>query len=289
MSRARLAAFLCVLALASLALAEPLLVTHLRWNGSRVQPVLAGRSGAAEDTVVSLRPATREDPVGYRGRWAYYRLATALGSSAVPPTDLLAMPLREILGLLDADRVARVALPQDLSILNDGTVMTLVTRFPARARPVRLGNAAEADLYYAWAEGRRAVPPAKRGLCASFVEMLILDYLAGNLVRRTFLVDESGPRILLADNDLAFAEIPDSGGLDRTLAVLQRVRAFPRPLVERLRAFDEKAAERVLRPTSEWLVASRPTLQMMDRRKAILSLVDARVAEAGEGADLALP
>jgi hypothetical protein len=199
------------------------------------------------------------------------------------------MPLRELLGLLDADRAARSTLPGDLSVLNDGTVMVLITRFSARARPVSLGPSGDADLFYAWAEGRRPVPASARPLVAAFVEMLMLDYLAGNLGRRSFLIDTSQARILLTDNALAFAEIPDNGTLDRTLASLRRVTAFPRSLVAGLRAFDQARAETVLRWTTETPVASRQVALMMDRRTAILSLVDARAALVGESTALALP
>jgi hypothetical protein len=62
------------------------------------------------------------------------------------------------------------------------------------------------------------------------------------------------------------------------------VNRFPKRLIDRLRAFDRAEADRTLREGAftSWLVATRPLSEMMERRRAIVSLVDARMAEHGE-------
>jgi hypothetical protein len=61
------------------------------------------------------------------------------------------------------------------------------------------------------------------------------------------------------------------------------VNRFPKRLIDRLRVFDAAEADRTLRAGSftSWLVATRPLSEMMERRRAIVSLVDARLAELG--------
>jgi len=99
-------------------------------------------------------------------------------------------------------------------------------------------------------------------------------------------VEEGTAGMVLVDNELAFMELPDQGGLNRLLTRLKAVTAFPRAIIENLRAFDELKAQAALR--ADRLVPPRPIMQMMERRSAVLSLVEARRLEFGDQA-LRLP
>jgi len=128
---------------------------------------------------------------------------------------------------------------------------------------------------------------------SGYVETLVLDYLSANTNRSTIVVDAdaAAAAMHLVDNGAAFPGRLDAGALDAVLGQLRRVSHFPRRLIARLRAFDANLAEATLHhgAFAEWLVPRRPLAEMLDRRGAVLSLIDARAAELGEPAVFALP
>jgi hypothetical protein len=229
----------------------------------------------------------------YRAFLAFYRLAIALGSQLVPRMQVVALPLRDILGALRKDPVGLALLRDEMAVMNDGTVTVLVSEPVAGGREVDFFLSGESKTWRIWAEGQKNVPRDRRGLVSGYVETLVLDYLAANAKRSVVTVDAdaAAASLHLVENGGAFAERPDTGVLDAVIAQLKRVTRFPRRLVGKLRAFERREAETALRGGTfvEWLVASRPLAEMLERRGAILSLVDARAAELGEPTVLALP
>jgi hypothetical protein len=269
-------------------------LSDLRWTGLKPTfPLCHAVASGDFAGEVEVRVATRSDPMRFRAYVAFHRLAVALGSGLVPKTAAFAVPLRELVAALRKDPMGLALLRDEMAVVNDGTVTVLVSEPVAGGREVDFFLSGEAKTWRIWAEGQKNVPRDRRGLVSGYVETLVLDYLAANAKRNLVTVDAdaAAASLHLVENGGAFAERPDLGVLDAVLAQLKRVTRFPRHLVGKLRAFERPQAEAALHGGTfvEWLVASRPLTETLERRGAILSLVDARTAELGEAAVLGLP
>jgi len=281
-------------AIAERASAEPITLTDLKWTGLRPTfPLFHATAAGGFAGQVEVRIATRSDPMRYRPFLAFHRLAVALGSRLVPRTEVYAMPLSDLLTALRKDPVGLALLRDELAVLNDGTVLLLVSELISGGRELDFYASPEVRSWRLWAEGSKAVPRDRRGLVSGYIETLVLDFLSANTQRSTIVVDAdaAAAAVHLVDNGAAFPGRLDVGTLDAVLVQLKRVSRFPRRLITRLRELDASAAEAALHhgPFAEWLVPRRPLGEMLDRRGAVLSLIDARAAELGEPAFFALP
>jgi hypothetical protein len=276
------------------AAADAIHLQELRWTGAKPTfPVFHAKASGAFDGEVELRVATRSDPMRYKPHLAFYRFALALGSRLVPRSEVHTIALPELLAALRKDPVGLALLREEMAILNDGTVTVLVSEAVPAGREVDIVNGSEVKTWRTWADGRQPVPRDRRALISGYVETVVLDYLAANTSRTVVTVDAdaAAAAIHLVDNGGAFAERPDVGVLDYMLGELRRITRFPKRLITHLRALDRAAAEDALRAGSfsNWVVASRPLAEMLERRGVILSLVDARAAELGEAFVLGFP
>jgi hypothetical protein len=281
----------CLLALCGPARAGAVTLADLKWTGRAPSfPLFRGVAAGDFGGEVEVRVATKSEPVLYRKYLAFYRLAEALGSRLVPRTEVFAIRLPNLLSALRTDPAGLSLLREDLPVLNDGTVTVMVSDPVGAGREIDFAAGPEVKAWRASAEAR-GTPSERAALVAVYLEALLLDYLASETRRNAAILDSDASALHLVENAGAFSEHPDPQGLDLILAQLKRVARFPRGLVQRLRAFDRARAERALHagPFSAWLVASRPISEMMERRDAVLSLIEARVAELGEGEALGLP
>jgi hypothetical protein len=290
----------CALAFARVAQAEPapgtrsagnIELSDLKWTGKAPSfPLFRAMASGEFRGEVEARIATKSDPVRYRKYLAFYRLSDALGSKLVPRTAVFAVRLSNLLFALRADPEGLSLLREDMAILNDGTVVVLVNE-PVLAGHEIDSTGPEVKSWRAWAEGRTGVPAERRAQVSGYVEALVLDYLAAETRRMVATVDDASETLHLTENGGAFSERPDPQGLDAILTALKRVTRFPRGLLQKLRTFDKARAERALHagPFFSWLVSSRPIAEMIERRDAVVSLIDARVAELGPGEALGLP
>jgi hypothetical protein len=272
--------------------ADGLRLSDLKWTGAKPTFPLCHAAATGDFAgEVEVRVATRADPMRFRPYLAFYRLADALGSRLVPRTEAHSVPLRELLTALRRDPVGLALLRDQMAVLNDGTVTVLVSDPVAAGREVDFFTSGEVNGWRVWAEGNKNVPRDRRAVVSGYVETLVLDYLAANAKRTTVTIDTDSNALHLVDNAGAFADRPDIGVLDAVLSQLKRVTRFPKRLVATLRAFERPQAEAALHggPFVNWLVASRPLTEMLERRGVILSLVEAKSAELGEPAFLALP
>jgi len=247
-----------------------------------------------EKRAATAEPARRAAPTAYRAPLSFYRLAKALGMDVVPVTVVRAVPLAE-LGAAEGD--ARAILGE-LRVQNDGTVdVLLATRSSASA-----GSPWEAppgtsfdprepqatETWERWAASAAPAPGEDGALLRSYVEMLVLDYLSANVARGAAL--RSGSALVLADNASAFPPRADRPTLDKMLRRLRAVARFPRGLRDALARFDrERAAATFNEGGFEgWLLSPRTVVELDERRAALLTLIEARIAERGAGAVLAL-
>jgi hypothetical protein len=286
------AGFLALLASVSALARADLRIQELKWNAVKAAMPLFRASVSGDFTGdVEARFAMRADPVLYKPRLAFYRVATALGSSLVPRTEMYQVRLGEVVRALAHDPHGLQLLRSGVTVHNDGTVTLLVTEPISGGHVVDITAGDDATAWRSWAEGREAAPPDRQKLMLAYVETLVLDFVTANVGRRLVTLDAAKSTLYLTENGGAFNERADPRGLDVILTQLKRVNRFPKRLIDRLRTFDRAEADRVLRdgPFTNWLVATRPLSEMMERRRAIVSLVDARLAERGDSAVVLVP
>ncbi|MDI1443228.1 hypothetical protein [Polyangium sp. 6x1] len=244
--------------------------------------------------------ALAEHPVAYRRSLAFERLARALGMRVVPAAVLRRIGTGELGALFAGQRDLRDYLSRHAAVQNDGTVDALMFA-PGRGdgpgawslpagHNVTLENSLEAETWARWAASPDPLPGETSSLLADYVETLVLDYLAGHVLRRSVHFDDVAGSILLTDNAAAFPSKVDPRALDVLLSRLRPVTRFPRGLQKALLALDRDHARDLLAsgPFETWLVSPRTLVDLDERRKSLLTLISARVAERGEAAVLSL-
>ena len=255
---------------------------------------LAPSAGSA-----TLMLALASAPTAYRRPLAYARLAAALGMHVVPAAVERYLGAGEIAALLAPQPEIAALLAPRLRVLNDGTVTALLSA-PApgsqgeitAAVRVEARESFEVRTWARWAASPAPAADERPLLTRDFVEMLALDYLAANVTRRTLLLDRDGGReaLVLDDNREAFPRSAEPLAVARLLKRLRPVARFPRGLRDALVAFDQERARQALAPGAfeGWLVSPRALIELEERRAGLLSLIEARIAERGEAAVLAL-
>ncbi|MET0596165.1 MAG: hypothetical protein ABW133_25945 [Polyangiaceae bacterium] len=294
MKRRAAAALLAIFAVSFSAVARgDLRIQELKWNAAPKAPMPLFRAQVSGDFAgdIEARFAMRADPILYKPRLAFYRVANALGSTLVPRTEVYQIRLGEVIHALAHDPHGLQHLRSGVTVNNDGTVTILMNEPISGGHTVDFTAGPDVVAWRSWAEGREAVPADRQKLMLAYVEALVLDFVTANVGRRTVTVDSTKTTLFLAENGGAFNERADPRGLDVLLTQLKRVNRFPKRLIDRLRAFDRAEADRVLRdgPFTNWLVATRPLSEMMERRRTIVSLVDARLADQGQPGLVLLP
>jgi hypothetical protein len=273
-------------------------------------PGLAGRSGLfAASLVVPGEPGMREATLALALQTAprfldrplaFYRVAAALGIDIVPPAAEIHLGLGELGDLLARDPAASSLVHDQAAVQNDGTVDALLTAWPApraassgeRAAVRELGvtGSYEVDTWARWSTSPDPAPGEPAGFVRGYVEMLVLDYLTGNVTRRSLFADDAAGALVLADNAGAFPQHVERSSLDRILRRLRAVARFPRGLHDALQAFDHERAAAALAPGGfeTWLVSPRARIELEERRLGLLTLLDAKIADRGERAVLCL-
>jgi hypothetical protein len=214
-------------------------IQELKWLGKRAaMPLFRAAVAGDFNGEVEARFAMRIDPIVYKPRLAFYRVATVLGSSLVPRTEVYQVRLGDVLRALARDPHGVELLRSGVTVYNDGTVTMLLSEAVTGGHDVDMTAGTEVSAWRNWAEGREPLASERQKLMLAYVEALVLDFVTGTVGR----------------------------------------------LIDRVRAFDRIEADRTLREGAftSWLVATRPLSEMMERRRAIVSLVDARMAEHGE-------
>ena len=254
---------------------------------------LADQAGSAT-LMLSLDSA----PTAYRRPLAYARLAAALGMHVVPIAVERHLGAGEIAALLEPRKEIAASLGRRLRVLNDGTVTALLVGpardaswDPASAARVDARESHEVRTWERWAASPDLAGDERPRLTRDFVEMLVLDYLAANALRRSLLLDRESGALLLDDNREAFPQLTEQLAVDRLLQRLRPVARFPRGLRDALAAFNRERARDALAPAGSfdgWLVSPRTLVELDERRAGLLSLLEARIAERGEDAVLSL-
>jgi len=249
---------------------------------------------------VTLMLALDQHPTAHRRPLAFALLARELGTHIVPATVVRRVSTGE-LGAVFADVAdVRAYLTAHAAVQNDGTVDALMVA-PSRGdatrawnviarRDIVLDEAPEARAWARWAASSEPLADENANLLREYVEALVLDYLACNIMRRSVLLDESASELMLAESHGAFPPKISPGAEAHLLDRLRPVVRFPRRIRDALAKLDRSRAREVFMPGAfeTWLVAPRTLAALDERRIALLTLIESRIAEYGERAVLSL-
>lgn len=244
--------------------------------------------------------ALDQQPIAHRRPLAFARLAQALGMHVVPPTVLRRVSTGELGAFFSSEPNVQAYLSAHAAIQNDGTVDALVTA-PSRGngpnawrvvsrREIVLDEAQEARAWALAVASIEAAPGENTALLRDYVEALVLDYLAGNIMRRSVLLDEATSELMLAENDGAFPRKIIPSGEARLLDRLKPVVRFPRSIRDILTKFDRARAREVFMVGAfdTWLLSPRTLMLIEERRSTLLTLIESRIIAYGEQAVLSL-
>jgi hypothetical protein len=236
-----------------------------------------------------VRLATRSEPAPHRRPLACHRLAQALGLDVVPATHRADLGLADLADGLGSARGALRQLEEEAVVGNDGTITALL-QAEARGDKVGIAEVGRTARWAALAASPEPVPQAERTLVAGYVAVVVLDYLAANVLRARVFVDVERGKVQAADNESAFPGWVSSGALDTALSRVRPLVRFPAQLRERLRALDSRALAALLdAPRHEdALLGPRQLADYGDRRATLLSLMAARAVQYGESVAFSL-
>jgi hypothetical protein len=228
----------------------------------------------------------------YKGEIAAYRLARALGLDNVPtalPRAFEASRLRRALPTPEAaDDFDRRALVDASGVIR-GALMPWIEHY----EPLAIEEGAARARWERWLTDV-SVPVAEsdRPMARALSTMLAFDHVTGNWDRWSggnVVRDGATGKLLYVDNDGAFYEAPPRASLAHQLAFLQRVRRFSRSFVAALRSTDEAMIREALGQDVDGkpLLSERVLADVEARRRAVLGVIDAQIADAGEAETLA--
>ncbi|MDP9035026.1 MAG: hypothetical protein M3O50_09475 [Myxococcota bacterium] len=227
----------------------------------------------------------------YKSEIGAYRLAQALGVDNVPRAIPRAFAANELAALFPtlegAATFRRLAL-----IDNDGLVRGALIPWIERYQELPLEEPAWRARWEGWLTADRELPHEPDcGVARAISMMLVFDYLTANWDRWSggnVARDAVTGKILFVDNDGAFYDPPSHADLARQLALLKRVLRFSRGLVLRLRQLDDAALREKIGEESPGvpLLTDHVLAAVATRRTNLLEVIDARIADAGDGSTL---
>ncbi|MDP9149809.1 MAG: hypothetical protein M3O36_07735 [Myxococcota bacterium] len=249
--------------------------------------------GMAGGLVAAYKPRSRL-PLGdrrYKSEIAAYRLARALALDNVPRAIPRAFAATELAAAFSTAEGA--AAFRRLALVDaDGLVRGALIPWIERYEELPWQDPAWRARWEGWLTADRELPAGPdRSAARAISTMLAFDYLTANWDRWSggnVARDGATGNVLFVDNDGAFYDPPPRAALTRQLALLQRVLRFSRGFVFRLRELDEAALREKIGEESPGtpLLTEHAIQAVATRRQELLALIDARLADAGEGATL---
>jgi hypothetical protein len=237
----------------------------------------------------AYKVASRDRPLGPVSEVAAYRVGRCLGLNGVPPAVSRQLPLSRIDGRLEPESEEKwPEIEPRLLRTPQGIVSGAAIYWIKELRELDFGGQPARATALAWLRDGGELPEARRALARSMSDMLAFDFLIANGDRWSggnVKGDAAGTLVWVRDHDLAFASHP-SGRQRELWKLVTQVERFSRPFVARVRALDRACIERELREDPKGargeLLTERQIGELLDRRLALLSHLDALIAERGE-------
>lgn len=240
---------------------------------------------------VRLELAPVEAPRPYRGAIAFYRLSQALKLPLVPAAVERSIEAGRFTEVLQLEGEPSPS----LRVLADGTLDAAVFARGVEAtghhrlgtgRRIDMKASVEVGIWSRWGASLTPAPDEDARLLRAFVGALVLDYLAGNVLRTSVWLDEDAHTLVLDDNVTALPPHPEADAVRRALERVRALRRFPRELPSALEALDERRIRQLMAPGAfdTWLITPRTRLELLERVRTLSSLISARVERDGDAA-----
>jgi hypothetical protein len=233
----------------------------------------------------AFKPASRRGPVRYKGEIAARRLGVALGIGPSVPRAFF----RTFAGsaLASADGEGEM-------IVRAGVVKGALVPWIDGLKFLALEQAPLSAQWKQWLVRGTTIPDDKRELARQISTLVAFDFMTANWDRWSggnVGVDEATGALLYIDNDGAFFEVPPREGLARNERLLEGVDRFSRSFVARLRALDDAALAAALGEETPGapLLSAKALAGLLQRRKALVEIVDAKANAAGDAETFAFP
>ena len=246
-------------------------------------------------TDASFRPRTLDHMRGHLAEVAAYRISRTLGMDNVPPAVLRRLSRGEIRGRLNPDYALEwESMDADIAWDPDGRVLGVSVFWVDGITDVGVDREGPNAPWRTWLRQGGTIPEDKASIAADVSTMIAFDYLIANRDRFSggnARADASRTRMIVRDHNLAFGTLSRDGH-GKLLARLASVEKFSRGWIEHLRALDEAKLRTELAQdplAGENALNSRQILDLLDRRRAILSRVAALIDQYGQAQVLAFP
>ena len=238
-----------------------------------------------------FKPASRRGPLRYRGEIAAYRLGAALGLPNVPRAFFRAIDARALSAAAGAGNAATAELFTKEAIVSGDVVKGALIPWIEGLGFVELARDAT---WKTWLRRDGVIPGDQRTRAQEISTLVCFDFLTGNWDRWSggnVGLDKASGRLLFIDNDGAFFEVPPTDALQKNKRLLIAIERFSRSFIAQVRALDDDALDRAIGDESPGvaLLSARALAGVHQRRRALLAIVDAKRADAGDDALLPFP
>jgi hypothetical protein len=235
----------------------------------------------------AFKARTRNRPHGPASEVAAYRLGRCLHLDNVPPAVSRRVPISLLRDLLDPKRAASwPEIRERLLPESDDTVRVAAIYWIPVLADVGVDKQAGRRLVGQWLAADGQIPDGRRDLAASLSTMLAFDFLIGNFDRWSgdnVSGDATASFVYLRDHDQAFQLGLGEAVQRQMLSDVVRCERFSRRFYDSLRAFDRGCLERELAQDPEGfaLLGERQIAEILDRREALLSHLEALIGQRG--------
>ena len=242
----------------------------------------------------AFKAASKERPLGPTAEVAAYRIARCLRLDNVPPAVSRELPLRTLSARIEPESAEKwPEIAPRLIVDAEGMVHGAVMYWLKDLSDLDFGPGSARTTALGWLRGDGALPEARRPLAASLSNMFAFDYLIANADRWSggnVMGDAHGTRVYIRDHDLAFSQ-QNPAQHRKQWQLVSRVERFSRAFYAHLQALSRGCMERELlqdpRGASGELLSERQVRALLDRKQALVSHIQALIAERGEQAVLA--
>lgn len=250
------------------------------------------RADLGVDFDAALKPSTKKRARAYAAEVASYRLARLLGLDNVPPAvtrNLDPELMRERLSPASAWTEVRDALAAETGPI-PGAAIYWIEDLTKSELDTRRGI----PRYAQWLAQGGTLSDADRTLARDVSTMIAFDCVIGNWDRWSggnVKGDAARQRLYIRDHDVAFAGRLSEELQRRLFDRLIPVTRFSASFVAALRQLSPErfVTELAQDPAGASLLDGRQISSMLDRRDAVLSHIDALIAEHGRDAVLYFP
>ncbi len=249
----------------------------------------------------AFKPPSRGRSRAPSAEVAAYRLGRLLGYDNVLPATLRAIPrpaIRNRMHRRYSDEQTWLDLEESIRWSGRDAVGAAIYWVPDM-RDIGLDEPERRSEWAGWIGRGGEAPEGQRALARDLSNVILFDYLVANWDRYSggnlrVIGPEDSPRVVIRDNDAAFAAPLPDPIKERLRVELEKVERFSRGTVERLRRLDEASLmtalrdERVEDPQAPdaYLLNETQRAGVLERAATALSWIGALIDVAGEDAVL---